>query len=246
MELSPSAAQVQDLVDANRILAHQGILDAFGHVSVRHDRQADRFLLARNIAPAQARAEDIMTFDLNGEPVQPDGKRVYLERFIHSAIYQARPEVVAIVHSPSAAVLPFSVSGKATLRPICHMSGFLARGAPMFEIRESAGSATDLLIRDGRLGAALASSLGQAHMVLMRGHGSTVVGPSLKLAVYRAIYAEVNARTQVQAMQLGDPTYLTPEEAETAMESVESQVDRPWNLWKQACVPTDHAPLPVS
>jgi ribulose-5-phosphate 4-epimerase/fuculose-1-phosphate aldolase len=230
----PAAGLVEDMVSANRILAGQGVVDAFGHVSARHDATPERFLLARNMAPGQVRAEDILQFALDGTPLDAGDRRVYLERFIHGAIYRARPDVMAVVHSHSPAVLPFTVSRRARLQPICHMSGFLGAGAPLFEIREAAGDGSDLLVRDDRLGRALADSLGGASFVLMRGHGSTTVAPSLKLAVYRAVYAEVNARIQAQAMQLGDPEYLTPQEAEAAMASTEGQVERPWALWKAA------------
>jgi HCOMODA/2-hydroxy-3-carboxy-muconic semialdehyde decarboxylase len=228
----PAAALVEDLVTANLILARQGVVDAFGHVSARNDAAPDRFLLARNMAPGQVRAEDILQFALDGTPIDAGDRRVYLERFIHGAIYRARPDVMAVVHSHSPAVLPFTVSRRARLQPICHMSGFLGAGAPLFEIRGAAGDGSDLLVRDDRLGRALADSLGSASFVLMRGHGSTTVAPSLKLAVYRAVYAEVNARIQQQAMQLGEPEYLTPQEAVAAMASTEGQVERPWALWK--------------
>jgi ribulose-5-phosphate 4-epimerase/fuculose-1-phosphate aldolase len=137
-----------------------------------------------------------------------------------------------VVHSHSPAVLPFSVARKTRLQPICHMSGFLGAGAPLFEIRDTAGDSSDLLVTNDGLGRALADSLGSASFVLMRGHGSTTVAPSLKLAVYRAVYAEVNARMQMQAMQLGEPEFLTPGEANAAMASTEGQVERPWALWK--------------
>jgi len=227
-------ALLDDLVAANHILVDEGVLDAFGHVSVRHPGAPDRFLLARNMAPGQVRREDILQFALDGTPLDAGDRRVYLERFIHGSIYRARPDVVAVVHSHSPSVVPFSVSRKARLRPVCHMSGFLGAGAPLFEIRETAGDATDLLVSDDRLGRALADSLGSASFVLMRGHGSTTVAPSLKLVVYRAVYAEVNAKLQIQALQLGDPEYLTPGEAATATANVEGQVERPWALWKEA------------
>src|SRR6266496_2510699 len=187
---APDPALVDRLVLANRILYHQGVLDGFGHVSARHDRSPGHFLLARNMAPALVRREDIVTFDLDGEALDGLGRRVYLERFIHGEIYRARPDVHAIVHSHSPSVIPFGVTGK-PLRPVFHMSGFLADGAALFEIRDVADD-TDMLIRDGPLGVALAKTLGQRSTVLMRGHGSTVVGTTLEQAVYRAIYAEVN------------------------------------------------------
>jgi HCOMODA/2-hydroxy-3-carboxy-muconic semialdehyde decarboxylase len=234
MDTPADPSLLEDLADANRILFQEGVLDAFGHVSARHNGRPDRFLLARNMAPAQVTPTDILTFELDGTPVEAAGQRVYLERFIHGAIYRARPEVMAVVHSQSPSVVPFTVSRRTRLQPVCHMSGFLGAGAPVFEIRDVAGPATDLLVRDDRLGRALADTLGDAHLVLMRGHGSTTVAPSLKLAVYRAVYAEVNARLQAQALQLGDPAFLTPEEAQAAMDSTEGQVERPWALWKAA------------
>jgi HCOMODA/2-hydroxy-3-carboxy-muconic semialdehyde decarboxylase len=228
------SASIEDLVDANHILVDQGVLDAFGHVSARHEERSQRFLLARNMAPAQVTAADILEFELDGTPVDAGDLRVYLERFIHGAIYRARPDVMAVVHSHSPAVVPFTISRRQRLRAVCHMSGFLGTGAPLFEIRDVAGDATDLLVRDDRLGRALAGVLAHQQFVLMRGHGSTTVGPSLKVAVFRAVYAEVNARLQWQALQLGDPEYLTEGEAQAAMVTNEGQVERPWALWKAA------------
>lgn len=224
---------LQDLVHANHILFDEGVLDAFGHVSVRHPERPERFLLARNMAPGLVGAEDIIEFDLDGTPIDADGRSVYLERFIHGEIYRARPDVMAVVHSHSPSVVPFSAVKSTPLKPMCHMSGFLGEGAPIFEIRDVAGAATDLLIRSAPLGESLARSLGDNNVVLMRGHGATVTGPTLKQAVYRAVYVEVNARLQADALRLGPVEYLTREEANTAMEMIEGQVERPWQLWKQ-------------
>ncbi|MNV41697.1 Decarboxylase NovR [compost metagenome] len=193
------------------------------------------------MAPGTVTAEDIVQFHLDGSPIDAQGRAIYLERFIHGQIYRARPDVMAIVHSHSPTVVPFSVARDATLRPVCHMCGFLGLGAPLFEIRDSAGDATDLLIRDNALGAALAAALGEASCVLMRGHGSTVVGPSLKHAVYRAVYAEVNAKLQSEAMRLGSVNFLSAGEAATAQRNIETQVERPWGLWKARVMPSLNA-----
>ena len=225
---------LEDLVDANHILFNEGVVDAFGHVSVRHDKRPDRFLLARNTAPALVRADDIQEFDFDGNLTDDDARRVYLERFIHGEIYRARSDVAAVVHSHSPSVVPFSAVADAKLRPISHMCGFLGTGAARFEIREVAGDATDLLIRNGVLGVALANTLGNGNVVLMRGHGSTVVGPTLKHAVYRAIYTEVNARLLTDALRLGDVEYLSAGEALATMKTNEGQLERPWALWKEA------------
>ena len=223
---------LQDLVDANHILFNEGVLDAFGHVSARHDRRPDRFLLARNMAPGLVAAADIVEYEFDGTDVDGRGRRPYLERFIHGEIYRARPDVMAVVHSHSPAVVPFSVAKSAPLRPVFHMGGFLGTGAPVFEIRDTAGPATDLLVRNAALGAALAASLGSANVVLMRGHGSTVVAPTLRVAVYRAVYTEINARLLSDAMRLGPVELLTAEEAKAAMTANEGQIDRPWEFWK--------------
>lgn len=226
------AGLLTELVDANRILASQGVVDAFGHVSVRHNESTEHFLLSRNMAPGSVTADDILTFGLDGEPIDADGRAVYLERFIHSEIYRLRPDVVSVVHSHSMSVIPFSVSQSAKLQAVCHMGGFLGVDVPNFEIRDACGPATDLLIRNGKSGETLARTLGSGAVVLMRGHGSTVVGPTLRLAVFRAVYTEVNARVQLQAMQLGTVNYLTAEECAAAAAGVGSQVSRAWNFWK--------------
>ncbi len=225
----PDPALIERLVLANRILYHQGVVDAFGHVSARHDRAPDRFLLARNMAPALVRGDDILTFDLDGTALDAGGRRVYLERFIHAEIYRARPDVQAIVHSHSPSVIPFGAAKRA-LKPIFHMSGFLGDGAALFEIRDVAAD-TDMLVSSAPLGVALAQSLGSRPVVLMRGHGSTAVGSSIEQAVYRAIYAEVNARLQLQAVALGEVTYLNGVEAAKAAATNDTQLARVWELW---------------
>jgi ribulose-5-phosphate 4-epimerase/fuculose-1-phosphate aldolase len=221
---------VADLVSANHILYNRGIVDGFGHVSARSSLNGDRFLIARSMAPALVKNDDILTVDLNGR-VCDDARSSYLERFIHSEIYRARPDVMAIVHSHSVAIVPFTVVRDVKLQPICHMCGFIRDHAPIFEIREAAGDASDILIRDRRLGEALARVLGSHALVLMRGHGSTVVGNSIKQAVFRAVYTELNAVLQSNAMRMGAVTFLTEEEADAAAATSDGQVDRPWQLW---------------
>ena len=230
MTIAPAdPALLEKLAVANRILYDQSVVDGFGHVSVRHDKSPEHFLLSCNRAPGLVRPADILTYDLNGDLAVASDQRSYLERFIHSEIYKARPDVVSVVHSHSQSVIPFGVTGQ-RLRPIFHMSGFLGSGSALFEIRDAGGN-TDLLIRDTGLGKALAQSLGQHNCVLMRGHGSTTVAPSLELAVYRAIYAEVNAKLQIQAAALGPINFLTEEEAALAAATTEGQVVRAWDLW---------------
>jgi ribulose-5-phosphate 4-epimerase/fuculose-1-phosphate aldolase len=224
---------IEDLVAANRILSREGVVDGFGHVSVRHDSAPDVFLLARSMAPGLVTAADIMVFGLDGEALGADRRTAYVERYIHSEIYKAQPEVAAIVHSHSPAVIPFGVTA-AKLRPIYHMSSFLGTDVPVFEIRDTHGDATDMLIRSPALGAALAASLGQATVALMRGHGNVVVGRSIPEVVFRAIYTEMNARLQADALRLGDGrvTYLSDGEAAASMATNAGVLTRAWELWK--------------
>ena len=223
---------IEDLVAANRILAQQGVLDGYGHVSVRDDRRSDRFLMSRSLAPEMVTAEDILEYDLEGNPIGAAGRTSYLERFIHSAIYKARPDVQAVVHNHSPSVIPFGVSS-IPLRPLYHMSAFLADGVPVFDIR-TAGGETDMLVKTLPLGRALAQTLGPRSAALMRGHGAVVVAPDMPRAVFRSVYAEQNARLQAQALQLSSKvTYLDAEEAKKAQATMEATVARPWELWRR-------------
>ena len=232
--VSASKALIDDVVAASRVLAQQGVLDAYGHVSARSDRRPDRFLMSRSRAPALVTAADIMEHDGDSEPVGDDRKG-FLERFIHGEIYRARPEVMAVVHSHSPSVIPFGVT-RSQLKPIYHMASFLWSGAPVFEIRNTRPD-NDLLIRDIPLGKALAHSLGKCTCVLMRGHGMTVVGESIPEAVFRSIYTEMNARLQIQAGQLEGPiAFLSDEEGRRSTVANRSTLERPWELWKKSAL----------
>jgi HCOMODA/2-hydroxy-3-carboxy-muconic semialdehyde decarboxylase len=229
----PDPALVDDLVAANRVLVDQGVLDGYGHVSVRHPADPQRYLMARSIAPELVTAADIMEYDLDSNPIDARGRSVYLERFIHGEVYRARPDVKAVVHDHSPSVIPFGVS-TVPLRPLYHMSSFLGGGVPVFEIRNSSSQPTDMLVRNAALGRALAQTLGARPVTLMRGHGAVVVGPSLPVVVFRAIYTEMNARLQAQAMALGGPVnYLSDEEAGRAEASISGTIPRPWELWRR-------------
>jgi HCOMODA/2-hydroxy-3-carboxy-muconic semialdehyde decarboxylase len=210
------------------------VVDGFGHVSARHEVDPTRFLLARSMAPGLVTADDIMEFDLAGNALDPRGRTLYTERFIHSELYKAHPEITAIVHSHSPSIIPFGVIS-VPLRPIYHMSSFLGAGVPIFEIREAGGPATDMLIRTPELGAALASRIGAAAVVLMRGHGNVVVGASVQQVVFRAIYTEINAKLQAEALRLGEGqvNFLNAEEAANATATNNAVLSRPWELWKR-------------
>jgi ribulose-5-phosphate 4-epimerase/fuculose-1-phosphate aldolase len=224
------AELLENLVMANRILSAQNVLDAFGHISARHDRNPNLYLLSRDLAPALVTRDDIVTFDLDSVPVANPTGRYYSERHIHGEIYKARPDVNTIIHCHPASLIPFSV-GETPLRPIYHMSAFLGTGVPVFDIRE-AGS-TDVLVRTPEVGRALALSLGDKALVLMRGHGATFVASSVKSGVFRAVYATHNAAMQLDAIRLGAVKYLPQIEAEQFVLNEHKYVDRPWTLWQR-------------
>jgi len=231
-KLSASRALVDDVVAASRILAQHEVLDAYGHVSARSDKQPANFIMSRSLAPALVTAADLMELDADSEPLAGEKRKGFIERYIHGEIYRTRPEVMAVVHSHSPSVIPFGVT-RTKLRPIYHMGSFLYSGAPVFEIRKETPD-NDLLIRDNRLGKALAGTLGKCNCVLMRGHGMTVIGDSVPEAVFRAIYTEMNARLQLQATQLEGPIeFLSDEEGRRSMASNRGTLERPWELWKK-------------
>lgn len=223
----------EQIVIGSRILLRHQVLDGFGHVSARIPGSSDRFLLSRRIAPGLIGREDILEFGLDGEPVSERGAATFLERHIHSGIYTARADVMSIVHSHSPAMVTLGIVRRNPLRAVCHTCGFLGEGVPLFEIRDTAGDETNLLVSSPALGEALAFKLGNAAVVLMRGHGFTAVGGSIPQAVYRAIYSEVNARIQTAASALGDITYLSPAEAAAAEATSELQVERTWASWRE-------------
>src|SRR5215475_12533898 len=248
VSLHPSAARrggthagldrelLEDLVAGNRTLARLGVLDAFGHISVRDPRDPHRYLISRSLAPESVTAADILRLDLDSQIVDPkdEGKLLYRERFIHGEIYKARPDVNAVVHSHSPTVVPFTVT-RAKLRPLLHNAGFLGLGVPLFEIRKSVGDGTDLMILTPNLGKDIAKQLGkEAAVILMRGHGDSVVGPSLPNAVFRAYYTEINARQQLAAITIGGPiNFMTRAEALTANDAMLRASARPWTLWRK-------------
>jgi HCOMODA/2-hydroxy-3-carboxy-muconic semialdehyde decarboxylase len=225
-DLDPAIAR--DLVAANHVLAENGVLDSFGHVSIRDPRSPQRYLQMQAIAPRDVAVEDIITFDLDSNAIDANGRPIYRERFIHGEIYKLRPDVNAVVHSHSPTIIPFSVTQK-PLRAIFHNGHFLGQGVPVWEIRQFAGERNNMLVLTNELGQSLAQALGEGSVVLMRGHGSAVAGPDLKTAVFRAIYTEVNAKLQLQATMLGGPINFLNEYEQLKPQNV----DRPWATWKK-------------
>jgi HCOMODA/2-hydroxy-3-carboxy-muconic semialdehyde decarboxylase len=231
---SLAAEQRDDLVDANHILFHQGIVDAFGHVSVRSTSDPGRFLMARNVAPGNVTHADLLEYHVEtGEAVMADPPRLYLERYIHSELYKARPDVMAVVHNHSPTVIPFSVTG-VPMRALFHMAAFIGDGLPNYEIRD-VEHGTDLLVKTPRLGEALAQTLGQHPAALMRGHGAVVVGENIARAVGRSVYLEMSAQMQLQSIMLAGPsgniTYF--DEAEVAASVAPQDYGRAWPMWRK-------------
>jgi HCOMODA/2-hydroxy-3-carboxy-muconic semialdehyde decarboxylase len=231
-----AAAAVDDLVTANRVLAHENVVDGFGHVSVRDPQNPNRYRLSRSVAPALVTAADILTYDLDSNALDANGRTGYVERFIHGAIYKVRPDVNAIVHAHTPSVIPFGVTA-VRLQSVFHMAAFLGAGVPVFEIRDFGGTATDMLVTTQPLGDALARTLGTANVALMRGHGLVAVGSSIPEAVFRAYYTGQDAQLQADALRLGNPTYLNADEARLMTKTQSGLVARVWDLWKRALPP---------
>jgi len=224
-------ALLDDLVAANHILYTKNIVDGLGHVSARHDKDPNLYVLAAEKAPGLVGREDLAIYDLDSNAQTLRDRRPYNERFIHGEIYKARPDVKSVIHCHTPSLVTFCVC-QVPLRPLYHMSGFLGCGVARFEIREFAKEATDMLVSSPQLGASLAKVLADKQIVLMRGHGATMAGQSVKHAVYRAIYAALNAIMQMDAMRMGEITFLSDEEAMKGMDINDRFVERSWALWK--------------
>ena len=226
-------AALKDLAAASHILVAQGVMDGFGHVSMRHPTAANRYLMARSVAPALVTPADILEYDLDSEPCNAHGRKSFLERFIHGEIYKARPDVMSVVHSHSPSVVPFGLVNK-PMHAMFHNAAFLAEGVPVFDISEKFG-ATDMLVGNGEKGVALAQTLGPHCVCLMRAHGSVACGASLQTAVFRAVYTEVNARIQHWTVALADGSAmaaLNTEEGRLADAVNQSAGVRAWELWR--------------
>ncbi|MSQ52887.1 MAG: class II aldolase/adducin family protein [Betaproteobacteria bacterium] len=230
----PVAASIlEDLAAASRILAAQNVVDAFGHVSMRHPLAPDRYLMAKSISPARVSPEDIIEYDLDSNPVNANGRGSFLERYIHSEIFKARPEVMSVVHSHSPSVVPFGLVG-VPMQAMFHNAGFIAAGVPIFDIAKKFG-ATDMLVGSIEKGVALIEVMGSHDIVLMRAHGSVACGPTLQTAVFRAVYMEVNARIQHYTMALGGGMPMAAlDEEEGRLSDIVNQGAgmRAWDLWR--------------
>jgi ribulose-5-phosphate 4-epimerase/fuculose-1-phosphate aldolase len=231
MTQHPDASILDDLVAANGVLYHKGIVDGLGHISVRHDKDPNFYVMAAEKAPGLVNRDDLAIYNLDSIAQTLKERRPYNERFIHGEIYKARPDVHSVIHCHTPSLVTFCVC-QTPLRPLYHMSGFLGRGVAHFEIREFAAEATDMLVSSPNLGASLAKKLDDKQIILMRGHGATMAGQSIKHAVYRAIYGALNATMQMDAMRMGEVAFLSDEEAMKGMDINDRFVDRSWELWK--------------
>ena len=221
---------IEDLVTANRILASQGIVDSFGHVSIRHPDNPQRYFLSRSRAPERVETADIMEFTLEGDPVDARGRKPYLERFIHGAAYEKRPDVMAVIHNHSPGVIPFGVTGR-KLKPIMHMCGTIGHEVPIWDQRKKFGD-TDLLVTNMAMGRDLVKTLGKGRTALMRGHGCVVAGPELRQTVYTAVYLELNAKLQMQAEAMGKVKFLSKGEVNKVISTTTpTNVNRAWENW---------------
>jgi ribulose-5-phosphate 4-epimerase/fuculose-1-phosphate aldolase len=226
---------IDELVIANRILAHEDVVDAYGHVSVRNPEQPDRFFLAHSKSPAMVEAADIVEHDLDANPIEEERRPLYLERFIHAAIYEARPDVVAVVHAHAEDVLPFTIT-QPPLRPVIHSGAFIGAQVPVWDIAERFGSSTNLLVTNMAQGRDLAKRLGANNVALMRGHGFAAAARSLIDVVRMSVYLPRNARVQFKAMQLGEVKPLSPGEIESRTSGYKPQspeTQRAWQYWAQ-------------
>ncbi len=233
----------EELVTANRILAREGVVDSFGHVSIRHPDRPDRYMLSRARAPECIEIDDLMEFAGDGTPIEPAGRKPYAERFIHGAVYEARPDVHAVVHHHSPSVIPFSVTMR-SLSPLMHMCAGIGASVPTWDSRTRFGD-TNLLVTTAGMARDLAAALGLRPAILMRGHGAVVAGASLREAVFNSIYLQLNADLQMQAAALGDITFLNEGEIAAVLRTRGSfTFERAWEFWcRRAGRPYDGKPM---
>ena len=223
---------LEELAAASRILADQGVFDAAGHVSMRHPDDPERFLMSRSLAPALVTAGDILELTVDGESCDALGRQPFIERYLHAGIYRRRPDVMAIAHGHSPAVIPFGLVAT-PMRATYHNAAFLASGVPVFDIRQRFG-VTDIVISSAARGLALADALGDKSVLLLRAHGFVAVAPNVQAAVFRAIFTEISARVQLQAAMLGGEMAALDEDEGRQADAVNlATVGRSWELWKQ-------------
>jgi ribulose-5-phosphate 4-epimerase/fuculose-1-phosphate aldolase len=242
--MSPYERLCRQLVISNRVLARHGVLDAFGHVSFRHPEDPKRFVMSRARAPELISEDDLQTYSLEGEELNGDTRSPYTERFIHGAIYEARPEIQAVCHNHSPGVIPFGTT-KVKMRPLYHVAGAIGHDVPTWDIADEFGDGTDLLVRNMAMGRSLTRTLGPRTVVLMRGHGSAIAATSIPSVTYIGVYMEQNARLVVlaEAMSPGQVHYLSEAEARTTgLNQLQPNANqRAWDAWCAQVGLTDEA-----
>jgi HCOMODA/2-hydroxy-3-carboxy-muconic semialdehyde decarboxylase len=237
------SSALEELVTANRILAREGVVDSFGHVSIRHPKNPTRFFLSRARAPECIEVDDLMEYTLDGAPVDAAGRAGYSERFIHGGVYEARPEVQAVVHHHSPSVIPFTVTAT-PLRPLLHMCASMGSDIPLWDSRTVFGD-TNLLVTNMEMARDLTAALGNRPVALMRGHGCVIAGKSLREVVFNAVYLELNANLQMKAHGLGPITFLSDGEVQAILRTRASfTYERAWERWcRRAGRPYDDRPM---
>ena len=233
---------LEELVTANRILARERVVDSFGHISIRHPHDPECYFLSRSRAPECIETDDLMEFTLEGEAVDPKGRDPYAERAIHGSVYEARPEITAVVHNHSPNVIPYGVTGGG-LKPIFHMGAGMGADVPVWDSRTKFGDTT-LLVTTMDMGRDLAAMLGDKRAALMRGHGCVVVGKSVREVVFSSIYLEINAELQFKASTLGEITFLSDGEIDAILQRRGPYTyERAWESWaRRAGRPYEPAP----
>jgi len=232
MAKSSLESAIQDLMIANRILAKEDVVDAYGHVSVRHPDNSNHFLIARSVAPELVTADDIVELDLGGQPVRGETRTLYLERYIHAAIFEARPDVMAVVHAHAEDTLPFSITDGTRLRPVIHSGSFIGSEVPVWDIADKFGD-TNLLVTNMEQGRDLAKRLGGNNAALMRGHGFASAGRSLIEVVRMSVYLPRNASALLRAKQLGGAIrYLSQGEIDARNRGYSPYSTETWRAWE--------------
>ena len=230
----PDEARIQDIITASHILTNEGILDSFGHISARSVKNPDHFYMPRAMPPALVSRTDIVEVGLDCKPIAPDAPRLNGERYIHCEVYKARSDVQSVIHTHDLAVIPFGLAG-ISLKPVVAQAGFLPLETPLFEVRDANKNKDKrgMLVINADLGDALAAKLGSNPVILMRGHGDTVVGRSVREATVRAIYTHIDAQAQSSALALS-PNITAMDAAELAFNATENfDADRPWQNYLQ-------------
>src|SRR5213080_4512859 len=223
---------IQELVVANRILAHEDVVDAYGHISVRSPDNPRHFFIARSLAPELVERDDIVELGLDGQPVREESRALYLERFIHAAIYEARPDVQAVVHAHAEEILPFGIARATPLRPVIHSGSFIGAKVPVWDIADKFGD-TNLLVTNMEQGRDLAKCLAGNNVALMRGHGFASAARSIIEVVRLSVYLPRNARVQMNALRLGGkPIPLSKGEIAARAAGYKPHSPETWRAWQ--------------